>query len=277
MRNLGLFAGLSLLALVAGMAQPTKAPATKAAPPAVAKAAAPVTKAAPKAPAAAPATKAPAPATKAPALPAAKPFPAEPGLYGNMFTTMGVIQFKLHDKEAPITVKNFVDLAMGRKDWRNPKGMRVRTPIYNGITFHRVIPGFMIQGGDPTGTGAGDVGFVIDDEFHPSLAFDRPGVFGMANAGPRTGGSQFFITEVPTPWLTGKHSIFAQVIDGQDVVNSIARVPRGDQDKPNEPVKILRIAFQRVGPVPPNAPEVVGGGIRPAMKKAAAPAPPVKK
>lgn len=218
-----------------------------------------------------------APVTKAAAV-KAPPAPAlEPGLYGTMTTTMGVIRFKLHEKEAPITVKNFVDLALGKKAWRNPKGQMVRTPLFNGLTFHRVIPGFMIQGGDPTGTGAGEVGFVIEDEYHPSLAFDKPGVFGMANAGPRTGSSQFFITEGPTPHLTGRHSIFAQVIDGLPLVEQIARVPRDNQDKPRTPVKIVSITFRRVGPVPPNAPEGA-----PAMKKAAAPvkkaaAPVVKK
>ncbi len=255
MRKLGFFAGLSFFLGVLGYSQ--QAPPPKAAP----KAAVPVkaaVKAVPK------------------AAPKAAPAPG-PVLYGNMYTTMGIIQFKLHEKEAPITVKNFVDLAMGRKVWTNPRGMKVRTPLYNGVTFHRVIPAFMVQTGDPTGTGAGDVGFVIEDEFHPSLSFDRPGVFGMANAGPRTGSSQFFITEVPTAWLTGKHSIFAQVTDGQDLVNQIARVPRGERDKPVTDVKIVKITFHRVGPVPPNAPEGVARPAAPVKKAAPAGAPAVKK
>ncbi len=273
MRKLGLFAGLSFAACVMGYSQASAPPAAKVAPKAAVPGKAPLKAA----------VKAPVKAAPAVALPTPKPLPPEPGLYGNMFTTMGIVQFRLYDKEAPITVKNFIDLAMGRKQWRNPKGVSVRTPLFNGVTFHRVIPAFMVQTGDPTATGAGDVGFVIEDEFHPSLSFDRPGVFGMANAGPRTGSSQFFITEVPTAWLTGKHSIFAQVIDGQEVVNQIARVPRDERDKPREDVKILKITFHRVGPVPPNAPE---GVARPALpvkkaaapaKKAAAPAPPVKK
>jgi peptidyl-prolyl cis-trans isomerase A (cyclophilin A) len=219
-----------------------------------------------------------APVKKAAAPPkaavAAKPPALAPGLYGTMTTSMGVIRFKLHEKESPITVKNFVDLALGRKQWRNPQGQMVRTPLYNGVTFHRVIPGFMIQGGDPTATGAGEVGFVIDDEYHPSLSFDKPGVFGMANAGPRTGSSQFFITETPQERLTGRHTIFAQVISGQSVVDQIARVPRDDQDKPRTGVRILHITFQRVGPAPPNAPE--GAPARMPAKaplKKAAPAP----
>lgn len=263
MKRLGLFAGLPLVAAVLGLSQP---PATKSATP---------PKAAPKA--AVPA-KAAVPSKAAPApLPTPKPLPAEPGLYGNMFTTMGIIQFKLHEKEAPITVKNFVDLTLGRKPWKNPKGQMVRTPLFNGITFHRVIPAFMVQTGDPTATGGGDVGFVVEDEFHPSLSFDKPGVFGMANAGPRTGSSQFFITEVPTPWLTGKHSIFGQVVDGQEVANEIARVPRDERDKPRTDVKIVKITFHRVGPVPPNAPEGASRPAAPVKKAAAAGAPPVKK
>ncbi|MBI3682593.1 MAG: peptidylprolyl isomerase [Acidobacteria bacterium] len=208
----------------------------------------------------------------APAAPAAKPAepvkPArEPGLYGTMTTSMGSLTFKLFEKESPITVKNFVDLCLGRKEWRDPNTrLMTKRPLIPGTTFHRVIPGFMIQGGDPTGTGAGDVGFVIKDEFHPDLKFDRPGRFGMANAGPQTGSSQFFITEVPTPHLDGKHTIFAQVMEGQDLLNQIARVPRGQDDKPRTPVRILKVSFERVGPAPPNAPEGAP------MKKAAAPA-----
>jgi cyclophilin family peptidyl-prolyl cis-trans isomerase len=158
---------------------------------------------------------------------------------------------KFYEKESPITVKNFVDLAQGRKAWRDPKtGQMVRRPLYNGVTFHRVIPGFMIQGGDPTGTGMGDPGFTIPDEFHPSLKFDRPGRLAMANAGPRTGNCQFFITEVPTPHLNGAHTIFGQVVEGQEVVNKIARVPRDANDKPRTPVRITRVVIERVGPEP---------------------------
>ncbi|HSB16818.1 MAG TPA: peptidylprolyl isomerase [Bryobacteraceae bacterium] len=180
----------------------------------------------------------------------------EDGLYATFKTTQGDITVKLYEKESPITVRNFVSLAQGRKAWKDPKsGQMVRKPLYNGLTFHRVIPGFMIQGGDPQGDGAGDVGFVIPDEFHPSLKFDQPGRLAMANAGPKTGSCQFFITEVPTPHLNGAHTIFGQVIQGQDVVTKIANVPRGANDKPRTPVRITSVVIERVGaaPVPPPA------------------------
>lgn len=210
------------------------------------------------------------PTTAAPATPS-EPGVRPPGLYGTLETTMGVITFQLYEEQAPQSVRAFVELAQGRKPWLEEKTRRmVRRPLYPGLLFHRVLPNFMIQTGDPTGTGAGDVGFTLPDEFHPSLIFDRPGRFGMANVGrPNTNSSQFFITEVPTPWLDNKHTVFGQVIDGQDVVNAIARVPRGPDDKPATPVKIVRIAFDRVGPKPPNAPE---SAIPPASKKGVAPA-----
>jgi cyclophilin family peptidyl-prolyl cis-trans isomerase len=184
------------------------------------------------------------------AKPAADPAkPArEPGLYATITTSMGTIVAKLFEAEAPKTVKNFADLAMGRKMWTDPKtGQRTKRPLYNGLTFHRVIPGFMIQGGDPLGNGTGGTD-VIPDEFHPSLTFDRPGRFGMANAGPGTGSSQFFITEVPTPHLNGLHTIFGQVVEGQDVVDKIARVPRVAGDKPTTLVRIIRVNVKREGP-----------------------------
>jgi peptidyl-prolyl cis-trans isomerase A (cyclophilin A) len=188
-------------------------------------------------------------------------------LYATITTSMGPITVKLFEKEAPVTVKNFIDLAKGRKSWKDQKtGAMVRRPLYAGTIFHRVIPGFMIQGGDPTGTGAGDPGFVIPDEFAPTLKFDVPGRLAMANAGPKTGNCQFFIGEVPTPHLNGLHTIFGQVVQNMELVGKIARVPRGANDKPTTPVKIVSIAFERVGPVPPNAPE---GPATPATKKAA--------
>jgi len=190
----------------------------------------------------------------------------EPGLYATITTTMGAITVKLFENEAPITVRNFVDLARGRKGWIDPKtGQKVFRPLYNGVTFHRVIPNFMIQGGDPTGTGAYDPGFTIKDEFHPSLRFDVPGRLAMANAGPNTGNCQFFITEVPTPHLNGAHTIFGQVVEGLDVVKQIARVPRDANDKPRTPVRITSITFQREGPAPPNDPLAPP---KPAAKKA---------
>jgi cyclophilin family peptidyl-prolyl cis-trans isomerase len=174
----------------------------------------------------------------------------EPGLYATITTSMGTIVAKLFEKESPITVKNFTDLAMGRKLWTDPATkQRVKRPLYNGLIFHRVIPGFMIQTGDPLGTGMGGTE-AIPDEFDPSLAFDRPGRLGMANAGPGTGSSQFFITEVPTPHLNGRHTIFGQVVEGQDVVEKIARVPRNANDKPNTAVRMVRVSVTRVGPAP---------------------------
>jgi peptidyl-prolyl cis-trans isomerase A (cyclophilin A) len=173
----------------------------------------------------------------------------EDGLYATIQTSMGAIKVFMFDKEAPITVKNFQDLAEGKKTWTDPKTkQRVRKPLYPGTTFHRVIPGFMIQGGDPTGTGMGGTD-PIKDEFAPNLKFDKAGRLAMANAGPGTGSCQFFITEVPTPHLNGLHTIFGQVIEGQDVVNKIARVPKTG-DKPTTPVVIKAIKFERVGAAP---------------------------
>jgi peptidyl-prolyl cis-trans isomerase A (cyclophilin A) len=188
------------------------------------------------------------------AVPAAAPA-REPGLYATIKTSMGDITVKLFEKEAPITVKNFVGLATGAKAWKDPKtGTMVKRPLYAGTIFHRVIPNFMIQGGDPLGTGMGDPGFTIADEFVPTLKFDVPGRLAMANIGqPHTGGSQFFITVGPTPHLNGKHTIFGQVIEGQDVVAKITQVQRNGDDKPLTPVKIVSIAIKREGS-PPAAP-----------------------
>lgn len=192
----------------------------------------------------------------------------EPGLYATFHTTMGAITVKLFENESPITVRNFVDLARGRKAWTDPKtGQKVLRPLYNGVTFHRVIPGFMIQGGDPSGTGAYSPGFTIRDEFHPTLRFDVPGRLAMANAGPNTGNCQFFITEVPTPHLNGGHTIFGQVVEGQDLVGKIARVPRDAGDRPRTPVRITSVTFQREGPAPANDPLAPP---KPAAKKPAA-------
>lgn len=204
------------------------------------------------------------------APPAAPPPARAPGLYATLVTTQGNITVKFFEKEAPITVKNFVALAQGRKPWTDPKtGQRVTRPLYNGLIFHRVIPGFMIQGGDPTGTGMGGTD-VIPDEFHPTLKFDQPGRMAMANAGPKTGSCQFFFGEAPTPHLNGLHTIFGQVVEGQDVVSKIARVPRDGNDKPRTPVKILKVDIKREGPPPVPA-------AKPAVKKAAPAAKPAVK
>ncbi len=175
---------------------------------------------------------------------------------------MGRLTCKLYDKEAPVTVANFIGLAEGTKDWTDPtslKKVRARS-FYNGTTFHRVIPGFMIQGGDRAGDGTGDPGYFFQDEIDPSLTFDEPGRLAMANAGPGpsgggTNGSQFFITEVPVPQLNGKHTIFGQC-DSHTVllVASIARVQRNDSDKPQTPVTINKITIVREGQTMPPEP-----------------------
>lgn len=199
-------------------------------------------------------------------VPPGQPAAREPGLYATMTTSMGAIVLKLFEKESPITVRNFVQLALGRKAWQDPKtGQMVRRPLYNGLTFHRVIPGFMIQGGDPRGDGTGGTQ-AIKDEFHPSLKFDQPGRLAMANAGPNTGSCQFFITDVPTPHLNGLHTIFGQVVQGMDVVKKIGAVPRDANDKPRTPVVIQTVTFQREGPAPPD------DVLAPPVPKKAAPA-----
>ncbi len=163
-------------------------------------------------------------------------------------TSMGRISCKLYSKEAPMTVENFVALSEGRKDWTDPRTHKVMkgVPLYNNTIFHRVIPDFMIQGGDPTGTGTGDPGYFFPDEFNAGLTFDVPGRLAMANSGPDTNGSQFFITTVPTPHLNGRHTIFGQCDDaGVAVAQAIAAVPRDGQDKPDTDVKLIRVTIVR--------------------------------
>ena len=175
------------------------------------------------------------------------PLPQEPGLYAVIYTSMGNIVCRLFNKEAPKTVANFVGLATGKKAWTNPENGNVEhRPLYSGTTFHRVIPNFMIQGGDPLGNGQGDPGYKFEDEFSPDLAFSRPYLLAMANSGPNTNGSQFFITVAPTEWLNHHHTIFGEVVSGQDVADAISKVPRDAEDKPLTPVKILRISIRRV-------------------------------
>jgi len=162
-------------------------------------------------------------------------------------TTMGTLRCKLFPKEAPKTVANFIGLADGTKDWRDPATGQTKhgVPLYSGTIFHRVIPDFMIQGGDPIGMGTGDPGYRFEDEIVPSLTFDRAGRLAMANSGPNTNGSQFFITEKPTPWLNGKHTIFGQCDDASvELVKKIARVPKGPADKPTTPVRINKIVIE---------------------------------
>jgi len=185
--------------------------------------------------------------SQAPALPPIT-LPSESGLYAVIYTSMGNIICRLFEKDAPKTVANFRGLATGTKTWTDPAtGTAKHTALYSGTTFHRVIPGFMIQAGDPTGTGMGSPGYKFEDEIDAAHTFDHPGILAMANSGPNTNGSQFFITVAPTPWLNGKHTIFGEVVSGQDVVDAISKVPRDDQDKPSTPVKITRISIRRVG------------------------------
>lgn len=173
--------------------------------------------------------------------------PSEPGLYAVIYTSMGNIICRLFEKEAPKTVVNFRGLATGTKAWTDPAtGKTKHTPLYSGTTFHRVIPGFMIQGGDPLGTGEGSPGYEFEDEIDSNLHFDKPGLLAMANSGPNTNGSQFFITVAPAPHLDGHYSIFGEVVSGQDIADSISQVPRDSEDKPLTPVKILRISIHEV-------------------------------
>lgn len=158
-------------------------------------------------------------------------------------TSLGTFKIQLFDKMAPKTVANFVGLAEGTKEWTDPKtGSKVKKPFYNGLTFHRVIDGFMIQGGCPLGTGTGGPGYEFADEFHPELRHNKKGILSMANAGPNTNGSQFFITVGPTPHLDNRHSVFGEVIEGYDVVEKIAKVKTSPgNNKPLEPVVIKTV------------------------------------
>jgi peptidyl-prolyl cis-trans isomerase A (cyclophilin A) len=167
-------------------------------------------------------------------------------LTATLRTNQGQVVIRLFPDHAPKTVRNFVELAEGGRQWTDPRTGRATTgKLYDGTVFHRVIPDFMIQGGDPLGSGRGGPGYKFADEIHPDLAFDRPYLLAMANAGPGTNGSQFFITTVPTPWLNGKHTIFGEVIDGADVVDLISRVKTGSQDRPAEDVTIDSVTVQR--------------------------------
>jgi peptidyl-prolyl cis-trans isomerase A (cyclophilin A) len=160
-------------------------------------------------------------------------------LYAVFQTSRGNIVVKLLEKEAPKTVANFVGLATGKQEWVDPRnGQKSKAKLYDGTVFHRVIPQFMIQGGDPLGTGTGGPGYRFEDEFQSGRKFDRPGLLAMANAGPNTNGSQFFITEVPTPHLNNRHTIFGEVVKGQDLVPQIARA--GNAQTKLERVEIVR-------------------------------------
>jgi peptidyl-prolyl cis-trans isomerase A (cyclophilin A) len=167
-------------------------------------------------------------------------------LTAKLRTNLGTITVRLFPDQAPKTVRNFVDLAEGTREWTDPT---TRQPsdarLYDGTIFHRVIPNFMIQGGDPLGTGTGGPGYKFADEFHPDLTFSRPYLLAMANAGPGTNGSQFFITTVPTPHLNGRHTIFGEVIEGSDVVDQISKVTTGRNDRPVDDVVIESVEIDR--------------------------------
>ena len=178
--------------------------------------------------------------------PATEQVELKPGVYALFDTTMGKMVANLFDKEAPNTVANFVGLAEGTKEFADPKtGKRVKRPFYDGLIFHRVIPGFMIQGGCPLGQGTGGTD-KIKDEFGPGLKHDGPGMLSMANAGPNTGSCQFFVTEKATPWLDGKHAIFGKLIYGLDVQKKIADTPRDSRDRPKTNVVMNRVRIVRV-------------------------------
>lgn len=167
-------------------------------------------------------------------------------LYATLKTSMGDVVIRLFEEKAPKTVANFVGLAAGTQEWTDPQtGEKVKRPLYNGTSFHRVIPDFMVQGGDPLGTGRGGPGYRFEDEFHPDLKHSKAGILSMANAGPNTNGSQFFITHKATPWLDGRHAVFGEVVKGQDVVNAMATVPRGPQDRPRKDIVLMEVVISR--------------------------------
>ena len=162
--------------------------------------------------------------------------------YAIFETSLGDIEVLLYPDKAPKTVENFIGLAGGTKEWADPRNLeKVKRPLYNGTLFHRVIPNFMIQGGDPKGNGTGGPGYRFEDEFVKELTFSRPGILAMANSGPNTNGSQFFITEVPTTHLDGRHTIFGEVTKGLEIVKAITRVPRDSRDRPLEDVILKKV------------------------------------
>jgi peptidyl-prolyl cis-trans isomerase A (cyclophilin A) len=196
----------------------------------------------------APAQTPPPPTSDAPAYP--------PGLYALINTSAGVITAQLFEKETPVTVHAFIGLARGTQPWIDPKTRKPAThALYDNLIFHRVIPDFMIQTGDPTGTGAYNCGFRLPDEFIPSLKFDRAGRLAMANKGPGTADCQFFITEDKYADGDGKYTIFGQVVDGQPVVTKISHVIRDDKDRPNIPAKLIKITFLRIVAQPVEQPK----------------------
>ncbi len=182
-------------------------------------------------------------------------------LYARLHTTQGPIVLQLEESRAPNTVANFVGLATGAIDWKDARGTSMRgTPLYDGVRFHRVIPGFMVQCGDPLSRdlaeanrwGTGGPGYRFEDEFHPELRHDKPGILSMANSGPGSNGSQWFITDGPTPHLDRRHSVFGHVVAGMNLVTAIANVPRNGRDRPNDDQVVTRVELFR-SDTPPSA------------------------
>ena len=244
---------LAVAAAGCGAPEPARAPESQ--PPAEAPAPAPTPAPATPAPPAEKPAETPAPSAEKPAVPSepatvdtSKPSAAKhgPGVYAHITTNHGAMVARLFDKDAPKTVENFVGLAEGKKQWRNPRtNSMVRRPYYNNLTFHRIIPGFMIQGGDPEGTGMGGPGYTFEDEFHPKLRHSKAGILSMANAGPNTNGGQFFITLGPTPHLDDRHSVFGEVVDGMDVVQKIGSTITNERDRPLHDIAIQTIKIER--------------------------------
>jgi peptidyl-prolyl cis-trans isomerase A (cyclophilin A) len=169
-----------------------------------------------------------------------------PGTYARFVTSEGNFTVRLFDQEAPRTVGNFVGLADGTKEWSDPRtNQKVQKPYYNGTIFHRVIDGFMIQGGDPLGQGIGGPGYNFADEFHPKLRHNKAGILSMANRGPNTNGGQFFITLAATPHLDDRHAVFGEVVDGMDVVSKIGRTATGDRDRPLKDIVVQQVTIER--------------------------------
>jgi len=168
-------------------------------------------------------------------------------LNAHFTTSEGSFTVRLFEDEAPATVANFVGLAEGTKEWTDPKsGQKVKRPYYNGLVFHRVIEGFMIQGGDPLGTGTGGPGYKFADEFSPKARHGKAGILSMANSGPNTNGGQFFITLAATPWLDNKHSVFGEVVDGLDVIKKIGSTPTSKPgDRPVKPITVQSVTIQK--------------------------------
>ncbi len=168
-------------------------------------------------------------------------------LHAHFTTSEGTFTARLFEREVPNTVANFVGLASGTKEFTDPKsGQKVKRRFFDGLTFHRVIVGFMIQGGDPLGTGTGGPGYRFADEFHPSLRHSKPGVLSMANAGPNTNGSQFFVTLAPTPWLDDRHSVFGEVTEGLDVVQRIGGTATSKPgDRPLKPIVVQSVTIEQ--------------------------------